>query len=261
MPLRVAEACAQGGRPFHIVAVDEFADTLPPTMPHTRVPISKIGACIAALKRAGCVEVTFAGKLARPDGKGVKLRPDVGGLEFLVRMFGMLGRSDDSLHRAISSMFGSRGFRIVSPLEAAPALGAPQGCMTATKPSREMEGSFRNALLRAKEHGKTRRGQAVVVEDGHVVAREARAGTDAMLQSLVPGQHAKGILAKAMAPNQLPTIDPPAIGESTVVNAAKAGLAGILVEAGRSVIVDADQVRARADALGLFICAERVSDE
>ena len=53
----------------------------------------------------------------------------------------------------------------------------------------------------------------------------------------------------------------PAIGESTVVNAAKAGLAGILVEAGRSVIVDADQVRARADALGLFICAERVSDE
>ena len=261
LPLRVADACVRSGRPFHIVAVDEFADKVEPAVPHTRVPISKIGACIAALKRAGCQDVTFAGKLARPDGKGVKLRPDFGGLEFLVRMFGMLGRSDDSLHRAISSMFGSRGFRIISPLEAAPALGALPGCLTVRKPSDEMAGSFRAALRLAKGHGQTRQGQAVVVEDGQVVAREARAGTDAMLQALAAGAHPRGILVKAMAPNQLPTIDPPAIGESTVVNAARAGLAGILVEAGRSVIVDADQVRARADELGLFICAERASDE
>jgi len=60
-----------------------------------------------------------------------------------------------------------------------------------------------------------------------------------------------------MTPNQLPTIDPPAIGESTVVNAAKAGLAGILIEAGRSVVVDEDRVRARADELGIFVYADR----
>ena len=261
LPLRVAEACRQSGRAFHIVAVDEFADVLEPSTPHTRVPISKIGASIAALKGAGCKDVTFAGKLARPDGKGVKLRPDLGGLEFLIRMFGMLGRSDDSLHRAISSMFGSRGLRIVSPLDAVPALGASPGCMTARMPPPEMVRSFSTALQLAKAHGQTRQGQAVVVENGQVVARETRAGTDAMLQGLTPGKHPAGVLVKAMAPNQLPTIDPPAIGESTVVNAAKAGLAGILVEAGRSVIVDADLVRARADALGLFICAERVNDE
>lgn len=261
LPLRVAEACRLEGRPYHIVAVDEFADVLSPDIPHTRVPISKIGACIAALKRAGCKDVTFAGKLARPDGKGVKLRPDLGGFEFLIRMFGMLGRSDDSLHRAISSMFGSRGFRIVSPLEAAPALGAPAGCLTVTKPSAALTASFAQALRLAKAHGKTRQGQAVVVVDGQVVAREARAGTDAMVQALTPGAHPQGILVKAMAPNQLPTIDPPAIGEGTVENVAKAGLAGILVEAGRSVIVDATQVRARADALNIFICAERASDE
>jgi DUF1009 family protein len=59
-----------------------------------------------------------------------------------------------------------------------------------------------------------------------------------------------------MAPNQLTTMDPPAIGESTVVHAAGAGLAGILVEAGRSVVVDEARVRAKADELGLFVCAD-----
>ena len=260
LPLRIADACAKAGRPYHIVAVDEFADALDRAIPHARVPISKIGACIASLRAAQCKDVTFAGKLARPDGKGVKLRPDLGGIEFLLRMFGRLGRSDDSLHRAISSMFMSRGFRIVSPLEAVPALGAPQGCLTETKPSDEMSRGFAQALQLAKEHGQTRQGQAVVVEQGQVIAREGRPGTDAMLQSLGAGSHPRGLLVKAMAPNQLPTIDPPAIGESTVVHAAAAGLAGILVEAGRSVIVDAGKVRARADELGLFICAERVSD-
>ena len=59
-----------------------------------------------------------------------------------------------------------------------------------------------------------------------------------MLQALGEGRRPNAILVKAMTPTQLPTIDPPAIGESTVVNAARAGLAGILVEANRSVIVD-----------------------
>jgi DUF1009 family protein len=79
-----------------------------------------------------------------------------------------------------------------------------------------------------------------------------------MLQALGEGKRPNAILVKAMTPTQLPTIDPPAIGESTVVNAAHAGLAGILVEANRSVIVDEAAVRAKADALGLFVCAGSV---
>ena len=65
-----------------------------------------------------------------------------------------------------------------------------------------------------------------------IIAREGRAGTDAMLAALTAAQAKGAILVKAMKPNQLVSMDPPAIGESTVVNAAKAGLAGILVEAG-----------------------------
>jgi len=255
MPLQIAQACERAGRPYFVVAIDEFAAPVDDAVPHQRVPISKIGASIAALRGAGCVEVAFAGKLQRPDGRGVKLRPDLGGLEFLVRLFGSLSRADDRLHRAIHAMFKSRGLTVVSPLQAAPDLAAPNGCLTRTHPSGALTATFPTALVLAKRHGMTKQGQAVVVADGTVVACEGRAGTDAMLASLNGIGGSNGILVKAMAPTQLQTIDPPAIGENTVEAVAKAGLAGILIEAGRSVIVNEGRVRVRADELGIFVFA------
>jgi UDP-2,3-diacylglucosamine hydrolase len=259
LPLEIVRASERSGRPYHVVAMDEFAGPFPPSVKHSRLPVSKIGAIIAEFRRQGCRDIAFAGKFERPNGQNMKLRPDLGGIEFIARILGNFGRNDDVLHRAISNMFTVRGFRVVSPLEAAPALAARAGCLTKTQPAETLRSAFKRALELAKEHGATKRGQAVVVEDGTIVARETRAGTDAMLQSLSPARRPKAILTKAMTPSQLPTIDPPAIGESTVVNAARAGLAGILVEANRSVIVDEVAACARADELGLFICAESLN--
>lgn len=256
MPLHIAHACDRSGRPYHIIAVDEFAD--PVTAPHTRLPISKIGACIAALKRNECKDVVFAGKLARPNGGSVKLRPDWGGLVFLIRYFGVLRRHDDGIHRAIADMFARHGLRVVSPLNVAPELAAKEGSLTRTKPTDALKASFQTALKLAKEHGATKAGQAVVVHNGRIIAREGREGTDAMLAALGRLSEPGAVLVKAMTPNQLATIDPPAIGESTVVNAAKAGLAGLLIEAGRSVVVDEARVKLRADELGIFVYADRV---
>lgn len=255
MPRQIVEACRRTGRPYFVVAIDEFAEAFPQDVPHVRSRISKIGATMAALKANGCADVVFAGKLQRPDGGRVKLRPDWGGLVFLMRLLGTLERADDRLHRTIAAMLAARGMTVVSPLDVAPDLMAETGCLGDVEPSDAARASFKAALRLAKAHGATKRGQAIVVLGEQVIAQEERAGTDAMLLSLDAG--AKGaMLVKAMAPTQLSTIDPPAIGESTIVNAAKAGLAGILIEAGRSVIVDEARVKARADALGLFVCAE-----
>ena len=259
LPLQIARACERGSREFHVIAIDEFASPMPQSFPHTRLKISKVGACLRALKRTACREVVFAGKFERPQGQ-VKIRPDWGGIAFLVRYLGVLGRSDDSLHRAFADLLSRHGFRVVSPLDANADLAARPGCLTAIEPNEAQKASFANALSLAKKHGATDEGQAVVVAGDVIVAREGRAGTDAMLAALSKTEAKDAILVKAMKPNQLPTIDPPAIGESTVVNAAKAGLAGILVEAGRSVIVDEERVRARANELGIFVYAGRADE-
>jgi DUF1009 family protein len=259
LPLQIAHACIRRSRDFHIIAIDEFSQPVPPPLPHARFRISKVGACLRELKRVGCRDVVFAGKFLRPHGP-VKLRPDLGGVAFLIRYLGVLRRSDDGLHRAFADLMSRHGFRVVSPLEANPDLAARQGCITAREPSAEHKASFAAALALAKKHGASDEGQAIVVSGGTIVAREARAGTDAMLAALTAAQSNGAILVKAMKPNQLVSMDPPAIGESTVVNAAKAGLAGILVEAGHSVIVDEDRVRARGDELGIFVYADRIAD-
>lgn len=258
LPLQIARACAAHSRQYHVIAVDEFARSIPSSMSHTRIAISKLGACIRELRGKGCVEVVFAGKFARPRDQKIKLRPDWQAILFLATNFGVLRRTDDGIHRAISSTLFSFGFRVVSPLDAAPELAAQLGCLTRRQPSADQHAMFQKALVAAKGHGISRHGQAIVHANGEVIAKEGKAGTDAMLQSLPTIIPPNSMLVKAMAPNQLPTMDPPAIGEDTMQIAAKAGLVGILVEAGRSIIVDPERVGVLADELGLFVYADSV---
>jgi len=111
----------------------------------------------------------------------------------------------------------------------------------------------RLALEAARQHGASGQGQAIIFANGRTVAAETKAGTDAMLKGVDPLAAKGGLLVKSMAPGQLVSMDPPAIGCHTVELAAAAGLAGILVEAGHSVIVQPQAVKAAADAAGLFV--------
>jgi hypothetical protein len=61
------------------------------------------------------------------------------------------------------------------------------------------------------------------------------------------------VLAKAPKPIQETRVDMPTIGLATVQAAARAGLAGIVGEAGRLLVLDREAVIAAADELGLFI--------
>jgi DUF1009 family protein len=62
-----------------------------------------------------------------------------------------------------------------------------------------------------------------------------------------------GVLAKWPKPIQERRIDLPTVGAVTVEGAAAAGLAGIVAEAGATLIIDRSAVIAAADKLGLFV--------
>lgn len=252
LPLRIAASCQARNHPFHIIAIEEFVDPVPSEFPQTHAYLTQLGKGIATLRRERCKDVVFAGKFERPGG-AVKLRPDLTGLWFLIRTVRTLRRGDDTVHRIIAREFEGRGFRVISPLEADPTLAAPAGAISAQAPSEAVRASFAGALAAARAHGATDAGQAVVVKDGNVIAREGRRGTDAMLKELAATGNRGGVMIKALKPTQITNIDPPAIGEATVQAAADAGLEGIVVEAGKSVIVDRVRVAAKADALGLFV--------
>jgi DUF1009 family protein len=129
-------------------------------------------------------------------------------------------------------------------------------------PGPEHQADIQRALHVARQIGALDIGQGAVVCDGLVLAVEAQEGTDAMLRRVAheispavrgaPGAY-RGVLAKAPKPIQETRVDLPTIGLATIQRAAAAGLAGIVGEAGRLLVLDREQVIELADDLGLFI--------
>jgi DUF1009 family protein len=86
-------------------------------------------------------------------------------------------------------------------------------------------------------------------------------GTDAMLARIadlrergrIPTAKGVGVLVKAPKPAQDRRLDMPAIGPRTVEAAAGAGLAGIAVVAGSTIIAEPAEVGRAADQAGLFV--------
>jgi DUF1009 family protein len=95
---------------------------------------------------------------------------------------------------------------------------------------------------------------------GRAIALEGIEGTDAMLERVrslrdhgrLAGKR-RGVLVKCSKPGQEARTDLPSIGPRTVEEAHAAGLAGIAVEAGSSLVLNGPEMIHKADALGLFI--------
>ena len=106
-------------------------------------------------------------------------------------------------------------------------------------------------------------GQATVIQDGLVLGVEALEGTDALLARCGPlrRQGPGGVLVKLRKPGQERRADLPTIGVATVEAAAQAGLRGIAVEAGGTLVVDAPAVTDAADRAGLFLIGMKLDAE
>ena len=98
-----------------------------------------------------------------------------------------------------------------------------------------------------------------MVQQGIVIGIEAVEGTDALLERCRTHRRKGrgGVLVKSCKPQQDQRIDLPAIGLRTVRKAYEAGLEGIAVEAGASIILDQEAVIEAADKLGLFVTGFR----
>jgi hypothetical protein len=108
-------------------------------------------------------------------------------------------------------------------------------------------------------------GQAAVVADNHVLGVEAAEGTDNLLLRIAElRQHGRvvtpvgvGVLVKAPKPGQDRRFDLPAIGPRTIENVARAGLAGLAVAAGSSIVAEPQMVIAAADRAKIFFVGVR----
>ena len=259
LPVEIAEHCQRSGRPLFVIRLKGFAGAGLEPFAGAEVGLAELGKCFKALKRAGCKAVCLAGQVNRPDF--TTLMPDLRGLAALPAAIAAARKGDDALLRMLVAEFEKEGFAVEGAHEVMDDLGLAAGPLGRHAPGPEHQADIGHALQVARAIGRLDAGQAAVVCRGLVLALEAAEGTDALLARVADLPEALrgtpdaplGVLAKAPKPMQETRVDLPTIGPATVEAAARAGLAGIVGEAGHLLVLDREAVIALADDLGLFI--------
>ena len=263
VPFEVASAAVANGRKVLVIALEGEADERLQAFPNATVKWGQIGKVEALIEGHGGREIVLIGAVnRRPDFSSMGV--DLGTLRYLPRIIkGMIGGDDTVLGNLVKGL-EERGFRVVGAHEVAPALVAAEGHVAGPQMAPAERADALLAMAAARAIGVLDIGQAAVAVGARVIALEAAEGTDAMLErveALRANGRAKwkgrsGVLAKRSKPQQDLRVDMPAIGPRTVEAVARAGLAGIAIEAGRVMIAERAETVAVAERTGTFIVAD-----
>jgi DUF1009 family protein len=256
LPLAIAAAASASGRLVHIVGIDGFAAEEIGQYSHERVNLGQVGRMIRSFQRAGCTDLIIGGALRRPNLWALKI--DSGFFRSIGTVLKLTRGGDDSVLRRVVRFFEAQGFRVCGVHEVAPDLLAPAGALGQVQPTPEQREAIRRGTALVRALGAFDVGQGTVVTPTGVIAVEGIRGTDAMLEDAaeharLAGSGRNGVLVKLPKPEQEMRVDLPVIGPATIEAAARAGLAGIAVGAGQSLVLEQEETVRLADAAGLFV--------
>ena len=262
LPFAVADAVIKHGRRVGVFAIRGWAD--PKRIvdyPHYWAAVGQFGAFCRLARGEGCRDVVFIGSMVRP--AIWQIRPDFKTLRLLPRIFGIFRGGDDHLLKGVAAIFEEHGFRLVGAQAVAPEILMPEGALGRERPNDRDRADIAKGLALLSAASPFDVGQAVVVADARVLAIEAAEGTDRMLARVAELRRSgriasgRGVLVKAAKRNQDRRLDLPSIGPQTVESAARAGLAGIAVVAGGTIVAEPTRIGATADRAGLFVLGVR----
>jgi len=260
LPLTVAEAATAQGRQVVLFLLRGIADpALATHYTHHWIYLGQGGKFLRLARANGCRDVVFIGSVVRPALSQIRL--DFWSLRRVPRLLAAFRGGDDHLLSSVARMFDELGFRLVGPHEMAPDILMPEGALGHVQPSERDRDDIAFGLDYLSVTGRFDVGQAVVVAGRRVLAVEAAEGTDQMLQRVADMRKngrlrapvGSGVLVKAPKPGQDRRFDLPAVGPRTVDGVARAGLAGMAVAAGSSIVAEPEKLVATADRAKVFI--------
>jgi DUF1009 family protein len=213
------------------------------------VSLGHLGKCIKILRQDGVSQAVMAGQV-----KHVKIFsgivPDLTLLSVLTKL---RARNTDALISAVAEVMRKEGIELLDSTVFLGPLLAREGQLTRRAPDEAERADLAFGYRMADEVAGLDIGQTVVVKDKAVVAVEAMEGTDAAI--LRAGDLAGGgvRVVKVAKPNQDMRFDVPVIGLATIDIMRRAGATAISVDAGRTLVIDGDQVFRAADEAGIAI--------
>nr|CAD6614838.1 hypothetical protein RTCK_02710 [Rhizobium sp. TCK] len=261
LPLYLAEAARNAGEDPVVIALADEADRSFEGFETLSAGVGDLAGIERFIREKGVGRVVMSGAVRR--------RPELHDIRPTFRTLlqvpavirTLVSGGDDAVLQMVIKLFEGMGCRVLGAHEIAPGLLARTGPLTTARPAADDLRDIEQAVEAALALGRLDVGQGAVSVGGRVVALEGAEGTDQMLERVAElrregriSQRRRGVLVKLCKPQQDVRADLPAIGLSTVENAARAGLAGIAVEAGRSLVLEEQALVAAADRAGIFVC-------
>lgn len=259
LPIRLAERLAASGREVRVLAFRGFCERRLKARADAVVNLLDLRRIIATLEAWQPAAVTLAGALRRPSATA--LLGAYSAYRDRDYVASVISRGDDNLLRGAMELLESRGFPLIGVRELAPELLAGAGPYGAREPSPEALASIACGFRMLDALSPYDVGQAAVVTGQRVIAIEGPEGTDRMLAragkitrgGLLRRRSVGGVLVKGPKRGQDLRVDLPAVGPKTVAHAARAGLEGIAVAQGFTLVLDHPATVAAADKAGLFL--------
>lgn len=259
LPHVLADHLQADGRAYVLAEMEGFESLSSTRDDVLRFRLERLVPFLDKLQDMGVTQAVFAGGVHRPRLDPALIDPAT--MQLLPRIMAAMNRGDDGTLREVIALMGEWGVDVVGAQDICADLVAPASILSNVEPKGTDKQDAARGFEILRMTGAADVGQGCVVARGQCLALEALPGTDVMLAHLAElraGDLALpegGVFCKAPKPGQDRRIDLPALGPETVVAAHAAGLRGIAFEAGGVLLIDREEMVARANALGLFLWA------
>lgn len=262
-PFLVARGVHNARRRLVVVAMRGFASERLRDVADefTWAGMARLGKWISVFKAAGVRQAVMIGgvrkKTIYSPLRFVRYIPDLRSLRL---WFGKVRKDkrDNAVLLAVADEFQREGIQLVSSVEYCPENLADDGLMTRTPVPRASIEDVEFGWKIARASAELDIGQALAVKERDIIAVEAMEGTDAMIRRAGRICRVGGwTMIKVARPTQDMRFDVPTIGPETIRNLRDAKCTCLVVEAGKTMIVDKAVTLDLADKLKIAVIGKK----
>jgi UDP-2,3-diacylglucosamine hydrolase len=210
--------------------------------------VGQLGRMISALKSHGVQQAIMAGQI-HPSNL-FNLRPDLKALMLLGKL---RTKNAETIFGGIADELAKAGITLLQATTHMDKYLAAPGVIAGGKLSRREEEDVRFGFEIAKQVSALDIGQTVIVRGGTVLAVEAFEGTNEAIKRGGTLGRKGAVMVKVSKPRQDLRFDVPVIGTQTLAAAAEARLRVLAIEAGKTLLLDRDALKAEAERQGITI--------
>jgi len=250
-PIIFAENARRLG--YAVTAVAHVGETEPELEKHVErihwIKIGQLNKLIKAFKEDGVRQAVMLGGIKKTH-VFTTVRPDLRTLAIASRL---RAYKDDAILREFAAELEREGITIRESTFGLDGILVEDSPLTKRRPTKKEWDDIRYGWDVAREIGRLDVGQCVVVKDRVIVAVEAVEGTDRAIRR---GGELAGegvVVVKRCKPQQDLRFDLPAIGPKTIQVMASVKATALAVEAGRSVLLDRQEMIHQAERAGIAV--------